>query len=131
MTTRYTSDQAYEEIRAKGLLGRRQLQVYSVLRKHGPMTAGELYKIAREQYQQFDLPANSNIHTRLGELRDRGVAKELPARKCKVTNKLAIEWQSTNDLPKPLLQNFEKEHTETCKQCRGKGYVVTAQARLF
>lgn len=114
------STDAYEEIRARGLLGRRQLQVYAGLRKHGPCTAGELYQQLKDN-RQFDLPANSNISTRLGELREKGCAKDLGSRACRVTGKKATVWAVTNGVPSKKIKIKKVKHT--CTTCNGLGYV--------
>lgn len=111
---------AYEEIIARGLLGRRQLQVYAGLKKHGPCTAGELYQMLKDN-RQFDMAANSNIHTRLGELRDKGCAKELGSRACKVTGKKSTIWEITNGVPAKKL--VIKRQKKTCCACNGTGFI--------
>lgn len=120
---RETSLEAYKEIRRNGLLKKRQLEVYTALFERGPSTATEIFYALSKSRN----PSHSNVTTRLGELRDKGVVREVQKRRCTVTGKMVIEWETTNRLP----IKFEKPHRETCKTCGGKGFVETQQTRLL
>jgi len=99
---RETTYDAYEYIKANGLLGARQWEVYHWLTKHGPCTANELYDFMDES---GTAQVNNNTATRLGELRDRGVVTEVDERKCTITDRRCIVWQCTSQLPKAIERN--------------------------
>jgi hypothetical protein len=66
-----------------------------------------------------------NIATRLGELRDLGIAKECRKRACSVTGLTVIEWDVTADLP--VKRPKPTEHK--CPFCKGSGKLF--QERLL
>ena len=105
--TRETSIEAYRRIEAEGLLSKRRAEVYRALFVHGPCTANELYKHMRSP----DI-LNTNIVTRLGELRGMGVAKELGARECRVTHQTVLVWDVTAAMPRPLMRLTEPTRSE-------------------
>jgi len=72
---RQTSIDAYRKIEAEGLLSKRRWQVYDILYEFGPMTGGECFAKLIEKHK-FQFPTNSNVTTRLGELRGLGCAME-------------------------------------------------------
>ncbi len=124
---RETSIEAYNKIKADGLLSERRWQVYDILFQFGPATGNELLIQFRKKYGT--LYGNSPVVTsRLGELREMGVAQELRERQCSVTGHQAIEWDVTDRLP----VKFEKEKKHKCKHCNGTGFVSEGmQAKLF
>lgn len=102
---RQTSISTYHNIRDNGLLSKRRWQVYRSLFQHGPCTANELGK---HLVKGFPENVNLNVVTRLGELRDRGVAVEVRERPCAVTGETVIEWDVTKELPKGVLKKEKK-----------------------
>lgn len=74
-----------------------RLKVYEGLFSHGPCTANELFKRMGGKHQNA-----ANITTRLGELREMGVATELNKKVCEVTGMTVTEWDVTSALPKSL-----------------------------
>lgn len=92
---RETSREAYDRIKAEGLLSERRFEVYEITFLHGPGTAGELSQHTHKQNR-------NNFATRLTELRHQGVVREVGERECKVTGYTAIVWEVTDDLPVPF-----------------------------
>ena len=122
---RRTSIEAYNRIKEDGLLSERRWQVYDILYEHGPATGNELLIHFRAKFGT--LYGNSPVVTsRLGELRDLGVAYEVRERDCEVTTFQAAEWDVTENLP----IKFEKEVRHRCPTCNGKGYLAEQQARF-
>lgn len=124
---RDTSIEAYRAIEESGLLSQRRHQVYKTLFEYGPCTANELAKNFWKM--EFKIPRNVNLNivTRLGELRDLGVAKEVRTRQCSITGMNVIEWDVTSNLP----IKFEKSKKIVCMHCGGLGYFMEQQAKLF
>jgi len=96
---RDTSREAYECIKAEGLLNQLQWSVYAYLYRHGPMTSGEAHN---GMYPQHGIVQKvpSQVRARFTELRNMGVFKEVGERACKVTGLKCILWDVTPDLPK-------------------------------
>lgn len=105
---RQTSIDAYNTIKANGLLKKRKWQIYSVLYDIGPATGGEVFKEMKERYSTT-IPTNSNTTTRLGELRDNGTVMELGNRVCSVSNQAVTLWDVTDGLPKKLGKKKTKD----------------------
>jgi hypothetical protein len=92
---RETSNAAYQAIKASGLLSSRREQAYDITYEHGPGTAGELRKKS----------GVDGLWKRLTELRDMGLVYEVQERQCAVTDKVVIEWDTTNCFaPKKLVK---------------------------
>lgn len=107
MTTRQTSINCYNQIKAKGLLSKQRFEVYSALVRIGkPSTT-------REVYATMNVPKQEA--TRFTELRNLGVIYEVRNRKCSITGKTAIEWDLTDKLPIKLEQpsNTKKNRVNT------------------
>ena len=83
----------------------------------GPATAGEVHAALKKAYGT-NAPTNS-AHARLGELRARGVARELGTRICSVTGQTVILWDVTRNLP----SEPPKKERQQCKHCHGKGFI--------
>lgn len=122
---RETSREAYEKIKENDLLSTRRWQVYDVLFSVGPATGGEVFREMKRRYG-MTIPTNSNTTTRLGELRERGVVKELGTRACDVSGQRVILWDVTKKLP----VTFDKPSRIKCKSCCGKGYIEVKQAKF-
>lgn len=105
---RSTSSEAYRQIKVEGLLSKMKWEAYNILFQHGPMTASELLKKARETYGQKSL--RDNYQKRLGELRDVGVVSEVRTRACAVTGRNVIEWDVTDRLPVKLKRETRKSY---------------------
>jgi len=103
---RETSIRCYNEIKAEGLLSKMRFQVYKALFDLGkPSTAREV-------------DATMNVAkmeaTRFTELRNLGVIYEKGTRKCSITNRMAIEWDLTDNLP--IKYDKPKKTTEKIKE---------------
>lgn len=97
---RDTSVVAFCEVMESGHVSRRRREVYESLYENGPCTAQELFRcMARKRAS-----ANSNVVTRLGELREQGLVEELGSKVCDVTGKSVILWDVTSKLPKKLVK---------------------------
>ncbi len=122
MTVREISVEAFRQIIDEGLLSRRRMEIYTALFFHGPCAASEL---VRHIPGGRSNPTQSNVHARLGELRDLGVVRELDPVRCPSTGRMVIAWQTTGALPS---KRSKPKHIK-CTYCHGKGYVE--QGRLF
>lgn len=87
---RRTSIDAYHAVMESGLLGERQKQAYDVLYKHGPLTGNELSKI-------MNLPGQWK---RCSELKKRDLTIEVGERECRVTGRICIIWDVTDNPPR-------------------------------
>lgn len=121
--TRQTSIDAYRKIESEGLLSKRRFEVYSVLFKHGPLTTGEVWW---NYFKDFGISQNS-INPRMSELVTAGVVCEVGTRECSITGQTCIQWDVTANLP----IKYEKPKKIKCEQCKGKGYHIEQQAKLF
>lgn len=91
---RETSQLAYQQIKAEGLLTRARLEVYEAVCHHEPCTSGEAF--ASVSHDRHPL---SQSRARFTELRDRGVIREVAVRPCQVSGRRCIVWAVTGDLP--------------------------------
>ena len=105
---RQTSIDAYNTIKANGLLGKRQFQVYCYVYKNGPCTA-------RQVFQGLAGPTDhtGSYNTRLSELRKKGVVQEIGTTVCKQTKNEVILWDVTDKLPKKI----KKKEKQVCLMC--------------
>lgn len=130
---RQTSIDAFNKIKSEGLLPIRRWQVYDILFNHGPATGNELLIHFRKKYGT--LYGNSPVVTsRLGELRDIGVAQEIGTKVCSITNQKVIEWDVTDGLPKKIkIKGDFCFICETCNQLFKEKvlYHGTKEASLF
>lgn len=90
---RETSIEAYRVLVEGGLLSPMRRRIYAALYQHGPCTANELWAAMDHPNRHSN---QSNIHTRLGELRDMGVVAELEPRPCRATGSTVIVWDVTS-----------------------------------
>lgn len=94
MPVRQTSKDAYKEVQDSGFIGDKQKYYYDLLYKYGPCTANELFRFGKRSNIN-----QANVGTRLGELRDMGVVRELDKRECEVTLMKCIVWDVTDKMP--------------------------------
>lgn len=99
--TRQTSIEAYEQIRASGVLGERTWQTYSELFKNGPMTQAECWSSLAAAGQMVGVPQRS-ITPRFAQLLRRGLVRYLLnddgtvfKRKCSVSGIRCMVWDVT------------------------------------
>lgn len=101
---RETSIDTYRVIIKNGLLSQMRSITWVALYEaclQVPVTAGEL--VLRAGWHSVGGRGMAgNVHARLGELRDRGVARECKARICSVTGRRVITWTTTDALPKTM-----------------------------
>lgn len=130
---RQTSINSFNKIKSEGLLSIRRWQVYDILYNHGPATGNELLIHFRKKYGT--LYGNSPVVTsRLGELRDLGVAQELGTKICTITGQTVINWDVTDSLPKTI--KSKGEYCFYCEKCNQRfkekpSFHSTKEASLF
>jgi len=106
MASRNTSIKAYNEIMSEGLLGKRQMQVYSTLYAIGPATAAE---VSEADTGSFTNPSKGdNSHARLSELTEMGSVEQVGQKKCSITGREAILWDVTSAIPKKYVKKPTK-----------------------
>lgn len=91
MTATTESVEAYQGLRASGLLTRSQDIVLAGLRRFGPCTASELTDALLKERGGAPDPS---YQKRLSELVTRGQAQRLAPRACRVTGRSAVVWQA-------------------------------------
>lgn len=111
---RKTSVEVYRRIQEEGLLSKLRFEVYSILYKYGPLTAGECWS------GFFPNRQRSSISARMSELEARGVVFQQSERICALTKNKAIAWATTDSLPVDPPAATKKE---PCPHCQGTGYL--------
>lgn len=96
---RSTSIETFHQITEEGLLTKQRLKVYRYLYLHGPMTSGEYFFKSNNGNPVKALTQN---RARFTELREMGAIAEIGVKKCTVTGRRALLWQTTDKIPKPL-----------------------------
>ena len=94
---RDTSIEAYNKIKADGLLSRLRFDVYDIIFHHGPMTQGECWRDYFNHARQ-----RHSVAPRFAELKRHRVIREVGNRPCGVTGMTAILWDVTSNLPEKL-----------------------------
>lgn len=127
---RETSVKTYLEIKENGLLSKRRFQVYQYLFDHGPCFARQIHKALSMQGTN-----SSSFVSRLSELRDAGVVKEVGETIDPETGMSVILWDVTQELPvkverkETMSQKYKKLHmvmTEVYKNCRDARVIIDA-----
>jgi hypothetical protein len=106
MGTRQTSIDCYNQIKSEGLLSKRRLEVYEALLNSAPCTSAEALVNVLDSNNVL-----SQSRARFTELRDLRVIYEKGVKKCSVTNRIAIEWDLTDNIPVSFISK-----TKTLKQ---------------
>jgi len=107
---RDTSRLCFEQIKIKGLVSKKRLEVLEAILLTAPCTSSEaLISI------QSRTGVISQGRARFGELRDLGVIYERQNRICSVTGKTVIEWDLTDKLPVKVKK--KKGRPENLKKC--------------
>lgn len=120
---RRTSIEIYRRIKEEGLLSQLRFEVYDVLYRYGPLTAGEAWS------WYFSRRQRSSISARMSELEERGVVYQHEERVCGLTGNKAIAWATTDRLP---VDPPKKEAKKPCPHCQGTGYYQEPQpAKTF
>lgn len=113
---RDTSVAAWEAVNRSGYVTKQKRVIYNGLYEHGPATGSELF-------HKLDLGTvsnQSNILTRLGELREMGIVMELPEKRlCNITKQTVIVWDVTSNHPRPLpvRKSRTQEAVENEREC--------------
>lgn len=110
---RNTSREAYEKIKANGLLSERRMQVYDVLYVHGPLTQNETWKLVQEKYNPEI--SKQSINPRFAEMELRTVVEVVGSKCCSVTKQKCLLWDVTPNLPADpgtAVKKGRKENTE-------------------
>lgn len=123
---RETSIEAFNKIRDEGLLSNRRMQVYTVLFENGPLTGNEVFELLKNEYN-IQFKNAPSIVSRLGELRNMGVVKEVGKKLCSISGMTVILWDVTKNLP----VKFDRPTCYTCPTCNGSGKISEHQAKLF
>lgn len=95
---RKTSVEAYDYIRASGVLGERQMRAYDCLYSQGPLTARELSDRAGE-----------GMWKRLSELKEMGLVEEVGEVKDPDTRMTVILWDVTGEKPRAVARKVSAE----------------------
>jgi len=112
---RDTSIGSYREIEDNGLLSRARFIIYEILFSDGPLTAGEIFTILKDEGGPHSVVKGS-VCARLTELRRSGVVREVSKRICSTTGMTAIVWDVTSKLP----TKFKKSYREELKEVENK-----------
>ena len=106
MSTRQTSIDCYNQIKAEGLLSKLRLRTLNAMLYSAPCTAGELQNYIDKN--QIQVKHDWKL---LSQLRDLGVLYEKTERKCKITGRIVIEWDLTDKIPvnKKVITNTKKD----------------------
>ena len=106
---RQTSIDCFNQIKAEGLLSKLRLRTLNAMLYSAPCTAGELQNYIDQNQIQV-----KHAWKLLSQLRDLGVIYEKSERKCKVTDRLVIEWDLTDKLPikSTTTSNTKKQRVE-------------------
>lgn len=125
--SRKTSVAVYNQIQSEGLLSKMRWRVYAKLYDMGPATAAELAQTFGPS--RGGRGEAGNVHARLNELLERGVAEVLRERECTVTKRIVNEYDVTDQLPskvdkvpKPVLTSrMRKQFREAATFLESKG----------
>jgi hypothetical protein len=113
VTSRLTSLEALEKIKASGLLPARQLQVLEILCLHGPLTAHEVVEKARATHP---LANQTSFNARLSELERKGCVRCLEQTKPNpVSGMECYLWEALPNIPLPH-KNKVLRHWFLCVQ---------------
>ncbi len=88
---RQNSVEAYNYLVDNDLLAVKQWKIYKIVFIKGPMTANQICKFSTSKGL-----ADSNIRTRLWEMRQMGLIKESHSGICPISNKKNIYWDVTD-----------------------------------
>jgi hypothetical protein len=72
---RTASIEAFHDIKERGLLSKRRLQVYEILCMNGPLVGSEIARLVKEKYGAWC--ESETIRNRLTEMRDQGFVCEV------------------------------------------------------
>lgn len=91
------------QIKEEGLLSNVRFAVYEALvqatEQGETVSAGELFYRMKKLGRN---PSHSNVATRLGELRESGIAEEVGTKTCSITKREVIAWRALDALPEKI-----------------------------
>lgn len=126
---RETSREAYQVIKAQGLLKNLEWRVYVTLHKFGPMNATECTKKMEEHFvthNKADLKQSSSpIFARLK--RKGVIIDDLPTKSCSITGMRTIVWRVTDDLPVKI----KKEKSLKQKYAEALARIIDLEKQLI
>lgn len=127
MSMRRTSIDAYNQIKANGLLTHRSWQVYSMLYHQGPLTQNECWKKICRDYPEESISKQS-INPRFAELQRKGVVAHVVKGKrvCSISGIVCMTWDATDGLP----QQGDKEPSLKEKYAAALRYIMDLETRL-
>lgn len=96
--TRQSSIDVWKEINNGGYIGRKQLQVYNVIYKHGPMSGAEVSKFMRIAGQRKNLESE-NVRNRITELVKLGIVREIGRDICPISNRSVLFFEVSGEMP--------------------------------
>lgn len=109
---RETSREAYKQIKAQGLLGEKQLEVYECLFDYGPLTTNEIFSIVKGT----SYISQSNISARVKELKDYGTVQEVGTKVCNITGRRVLLLDVTRNLPVKKKPISDKQKVKVLKK---------------
>jgi len=105
---RHTQIEAYNKIKASGLLSERRFQVYDIIYKNQPITIANMIKIATSEIKILN---TGSLTGRISELERAGVITPLRTGECPITGNNVFFWATTDELPvkvKKKITNSDK-----------------------
>jgi len=102
-----TSIEAYNEIKESGLLGKRMFEVYSLIYKHGPISANDLIRVVRAK----GIDANqTGYNARFCELEQRGAIERSGFTVDILSRKRCNTYIVSGNLPVPPLKRLGRDN---------------------
>ena len=115
---RESSKSVFHQIKNEGLLQKLQLQVYSIIYRHGPLSA----RMAQEIFNEESTSEKHNdvVDQRFSELKKVGCIRELDKKQaCESSGRMVLWWDVTENLPKKVKRSRTK--TQISKEIVGAG----------
>lgn len=125
MRVRDTSISAFNYIKENGILSKRRWEVYEVLFYNGPLTGNELFALMGKEKKTYQ----SNVVTRLGELRDMGAVVEIGSKIDSITGMTVILWDVTSLVPVRLNKDSKKTSKQRIKELEEQVKVLEDRLR--
>lgn len=117
---RETSREAYEKIKANGLLADLMFTVYETIVNHAEGLT------IKETCMKLPHIPETSVSPCFARLEERGVITAMAKRPCSITGNNALNWVSTGNLP----TKFEKKVRVKCPHCEGNGFIETQQGKF-
>lgn len=113
---RQTSIAVFRQIEAEGLLSTMRWNVYQTVFRHGPGSTNELAVKGGMRPH--------HVSTRLTELRDMGVVREVGTKTCSITGRNVICWDVTDKMPIPLVKTKGGKSVDVISRLRERVRVL-------